>query len=173
MSTVADGITSEIRERSEAADAALADFELLRSFYSSDAQLADALKWSEDTVRAWRHRSIKRPRLDHRETVEALLAICQEASRWVPEPELVGAWSLTPHEVIQGASPAQITRSLGKRGAGELLGIFPRVAPRISSQERPEFSAEELEAILAQASAISEPVKPAQAVEVDLSDFDD
>lgn len=153
---------------------ALAALKSLRTYFRSDVQLAEALGWSEDTVRAWRRGGPTRTRLDHRDAVLALLAICQEAARWISSPLEVGAWALEPTEVLKGATPAQGAR-LGRSAAEKLLEIFPRIAPKTRVRGRVEFSAEQLEEILESALEDSDApeIRPSRRVEVDLSDFDD
>lgn len=172
--------TTRTREAEPSADAlrAFEQFDALARFYRSQAQFARALDWQPNTVAAWHHRSVLRPRVEHRRAVDRLLRVASEAAEWVPEDHLVGDWTLQEQSELKGCSPCQVLSILEDRGVTWLLAAFNKIAPQtmVGVVELP--SAGELEAALrenlgGETLAMFERAGSPRSTDVDLSDFDD
>jgi len=151
--------------------------ELRRRYYRSDAALSRALGWTPDTVAAWLPGSVVRPRVERREQVRRLLALCKGAAEWVSDPLLIGEWTLVPQRQLADRSPAEVLRVLGDEGLEATLGHLARIAPRTPVGELTLPSAEQLRASLRQTLGEDTRLLVDRARRVprgsaDLSDFD-
>jgi hypothetical protein len=166
-----------LRGRGDEARRAVAGLrELRRRYYRSDAALSRALGWAPDTVAAWLPGSVARPRVERREQVRRLLALCKGAAEWVGDPLLVGEWTLEPQRRLAGRSPAEVLRVLGEEGLDATLGHLARIAPRTPVGDLPLPSAEELRASLRRTlgegtRVLADRARRAPRLRADLSDF--
>lgn len=166
------------RRQGDEARRAVAELcELRNRYYHSDAALSRALGWSPDTVAAWLSRDVARPRLDRREQVRRLLALCKSAAEWVGDPSLIGGWTLESQHPLAGRSPAEVLRVLGEEGLQVALGSLAQIAPRTSVEDLALPSAEQLRASLSQTLGedtrlLVDRAREADRPIADLSDFD-
>jgi hypothetical protein len=151
---------------------AKANFDALSGYFSDRVQLRRALGWSSPTMRVWEGDGPSRPRSQYSERVRQLLVLARAAHEWVHDDvHRVGAWMISANDAIDGLTPATIVQELGDDGVERLLSGMHRIAPRTSAREHVDFSPEELAQALDRLGLIAP--RPALAVEVDLSDFDD
>jgi hypothetical protein len=111
------------RPRSNQAQEALNWFASLYGFFASDAALARALGWDNDTVAQWRTQSVGRPRRKKREQVRRLLELCDEANVYLRDPYQAGEWVMAPMPQL-GESPAVRLQAGGDRALRELFSHF-------------------------------------------------
>jgi hypothetical protein len=166
------------RGRGDEARHAVAELrELRRRYYRSDAALSRALGWAPDTVAAWLPGSVVRPRVERREQVRRLLALCKGAAEWVGDPLLIGEWTLEPQRQLADRSPAEVLRVLGDEGLEATLGHLAQIAPRTPVEDLQLPSAEQLRASLRQTLGedtrlLVDQARRAPRGSADLSDFD-
>ena len=151
--------------------------ELRRRYYRSDAALSRALGWSPDTVAMWLPGSVVRPRVECREQVRRLLALCKGAAEWVSDPLLIGEWTLEPQQQLADRSPAEVLCVLGDEGLEATLGHLAQIAPRTLVGNLRLPSPEQLRASLRQTlgedtRVLVDRARRAPRVSADLSDFD-
>ncbi len=166
------------RSRGDEARRAVAGLrELRRCYYRSDAALSRALGWAPDTIAAWLPGSVMRPRVERREQVRRLLALCKGAAEWVSDPLLIGEWTLEPQQQLAGRSPAEVLRVLGDEGLDATLGHLAQIAPRTPVEDLRLPSAEQLRESLRQTlgedtRVLADRARRAPRRRADLSDFD-
>jgi hypothetical protein len=153
-------------------------FDALRRYFRSEAQMARALGWKPNTVAAWGRRMVTRPTIEHRQGVQRLLVLLKRSAEWTVEDHLAGDWVLEAQAELKDHSPSVVLRVLKDKGLKTMMDKFTRIAPRTPVGEVDLPSAEDLEAGLREtlggaALAMFDRAGEAPEVEVDLSDFDD
>jgi hypothetical protein len=165
------------RRQGDEARRAVAQLRELRSrYYRSDAALSRALGWTPDTVAAWLPGGVMRPRVERREQVRRLLALCKGAAEWVSDPSLIGDWTLESQQLLADRSPAEVLRVLGDEGLQTALGHLVQIAPRTPVEELELPSVEQLRASLRQSLGedtrlLADRARDASRPTADLSDF--
>jgi uncharacterized protein (DUF2384 family) len=154
------------------AEASRDAFVALSRCFASHAQMQRALGWSAPTLRAWRTAPPARPRADRVERLWQMLNVARAAEEWVHDGDQsrVGAWLVAPNDALEGVAPATVVRCLGADGVERLLAGIHRIAPRTPVEESDLPTGRELAAELDRL-GFPAPVRPAEAVDVDLSDF--
>jgi len=166
------------RGRGDEAGHAVTELRELRCrYYRSDAALSRALGWAPDTVAAWLPGSVVRPRVERREQVRRLLALCKGVAEWVSDPLLIGEWTLEPQQQLADRSPAEVLCVLGDEGLDVTLGHLAQIAPRTPVGDLRLPSAEQLRASLRQTLGedthlLVDRARRAPRGSADLSDFD-
>ena len=123
------------RRRSALAEAALIAFLRLRSYFSHDAQLAEALEWDEATVASWRDREVVRPQRAKVSQIGLFLDLCEDVRPFLDRNRDVGGWVTTALPNLHGASPARVLNRTGTRGLAALRSTLVDTVPRLTAGE--------------------------------------